>query len=326
MRMSGVRNPIVEIRDLTKRYGSICAVDGVSLVVHEGEIFGLLGPNGAGKTTTILMLMGLTEPTAGSIRVCGCDPVREPLEVKRLVGYLPDRVSFYEDMTAVENLLYTASLNGIPRDEARERARVLLEKVGLASSGGRKVREFSRGMIQRLGMADVLMKRPRVVILDEPTLGIDPAGVREILDFIVALRDNEGITVLLSTHLLHQVQEMCERIAVFFGGKVVAEGPIRDLCSTGVEDGPFLVELIATGGDGVEDSIARIEGVRSVRRRGEMLLVECEGDMRERISETVFRAGGLPVHLRIRNYGLEGLYHKYFHSHYEGGSTVEGRD
>src|SRR5687767_9292565 len=166
----------IETTGLTKRYGSFVAVEGLDLAIREGEVFGLLGPNGAGKTTTILMLLGLTEPTAGTARVLGCDPTHEPLKVKSLVGYLPDAVGFYEDMTARENLLYTAELNGIRRPVALDRIDALLERVGLADVRDKRAGQFSRGMRQRLGIADVLVKNPRLVILDEPTIGLDPDG------------------------------------------------------------------------------------------------------------------------------------------------------
>ena len=157
---------VVETQNLTKRYHDKLAVNALNLTVQEGEIFGFLGPNGAGKTTTILMLLGLTEATSGRASVCGFDPTRESLEVKRRVGYLPESPGFYEDISARENLLYMARLNRIPEDEARRRTTEVLEQVGLSDDGRRLVREFSRGMKQRLGIAEVLVKNPRAVFLD----------------------------------------------------------------------------------------------------------------------------------------------------------------
>ncbi|MDP2661992.1 MAG: ABC transporter ATP-binding protein, partial [Dehalococcoidia bacterium] len=203
--MAGDTTAIIEMVNLTKKYGDFTAVDRLNLEVTEGEIFGLLGPNGAGKTTTILMMLGLTEPTAGRVRVAGFSSTRRPLEVKRLVGYLPDNVGFYEDMSARENLRYTAALNGLSRREADRRIDDLLERVGLPDVADQRAGSFSRGMRQRLGIADVLIKGPRLVVLDEPTLGIDPDGVRHVLDTIVRMSREQRITVLLSSHLLHQV-------------------------------------------------------------------------------------------------------------------------
>ncbi|MCR4398077.1 MAG: ABC transporter ATP-binding protein [Firmicutes bacterium] len=320
MNRNAGEEPVIRTRALAKTYGGLKAVDCLDLDIHEGEIFGLLGPNGAGKTTTILMLLGLTEPTSGSVKVCGFDPVRQPLEVKKIVGYLPDRVSFYDDMTAEENLLFTAALNDIPRERAAERASRLLERVGLGDSGGRKVREFSRGMVQRLGIADALMKDPRVVILDEPTLGIDPTGVRETLDLIVGLSRRDNITVLLSTHLLYQVQEICDRIAVFYRGKAVAVGRIDDLCADMIGAGPCTIEVEASGA-GVESAIQGLPWVRSCRTEGSLKILECDGDRREEISRAIFEAGGVPKHLRLAGFGLDELYRRYFQDDSGGGDA-----
>ena len=183
--------PVIELTGLTKKYGGFTAVNGLNLTINKKDIFGLLGPNGAGKSTTILMMLGLTEPTSGSVKVCGVDSTTHPIEVKRIVGYLPEDVGFYDDMTGIENLVYTAQLNGIPKKDAKEKAVQLLERVGLMNEGNKKAGKYSRGMRQRLGLADVLIKDPEVIILDEPTSGIDPAGVREFMD----LRFSRSVTV-----------------------------------------------------------------------------------------------------------------------------------
>lgn len=222
---------------LTRHYGDTVAVDRLDLEIRAGEVFGLLGPNGAGKTTTILMLLGLTEPTEGTARVLGLDPVRDPLLVKRQVGYLPDAVGFYDNLTARQNLRFTADLNAVAPDQVDDRIGGLLERVGLETVADQPVQTFSRGMRQRLGIADALVKQPRVLILDEPTIAIDPRGVEEVLDLIRWLRDDQGVTVLLSSHLLHQVQEVCDRVGLFVSGRLVAAGSIHDLAATvGVED------------------------------------------------------------------------------------------
>lgn len=215
--------PVIELAGLTKKYGGFAAVDALDLAIRKGEIFGLLGPNGAGKSTTILMMLGLTEPAAGKVSVCGIDPVTHPVEVRRKVGYLPEDVGFYEDMTGLENLVYTARLNGIPRKEALAEAERLLVRVGLAAEGAKKTGKYSKGMRQRLGLADVLIKRPEVAILDEPTTGIDPAGVREFIDLIRELSREKGLTVLFSSHHLDQVQQVCDRVGLFGSGKLLAE-------------------------------------------------------------------------------------------------------
>src|SRR4029453_14593424 len=215
---------VVETQNLTKRYHDKLAVNALNLTVQEGEIFGFLGPNGAGKTTTILMALGLTEPTSGRVSVCGFDPTHEPLEVKRRVGYLPENPGFYEDMSAAENLLYMARLNRIPDEEARRRTSEVLDQVGLSEDGRRLVREFSRGFKNRLGIAEDLGKKPKAGILDEPTLGIDPDGAIRILELIKDLNRERNLTVMLSSHQLQQVQEICSRVGIMVKGGLIVEG------------------------------------------------------------------------------------------------------
>jgi len=212
----------IELIGLTKRYGSFTAVDHLDLQIRQGEVFGLLGPNGAGKSTTILMMLGLTDPTEGLVQVCGINSTTHPVEVKRKVGYLPEDVGFYEDLTGVENLVYTAELNRIPRKEAREKAQRLMERVGLGDQLQKKAGKYSKGMRQRLGLADVLIKDPEIIILDEPTSGIDPAGVKEFMELIHQLSREHGLTVLFSSHHLNQVQQVCDRVGIFGGGKLLA--------------------------------------------------------------------------------------------------------
>lgn len=227
----GPAQPLVETVELTKAYGSIVAVDSLSLRVLPGEIYGLLGPNGAGKTTTILMLLGLTTPTSGSARVLGLDPAHRALDVKRRVGYLPDAVGFYGRLTGRENLRYTAELNGIHPDEAAGAVDDLLRQVGLADAADRPTAGYSRGMLQRLGIADALVKDPAVLILDEPTTSIDPAGVVELLALIRGLVAERGVGVLLSSHLLGQVERLCDRVGIFWRGRLLAEGSVADLAA-----------------------------------------------------------------------------------------------
>ena len=233
--------PIVT-RGLTKRYEDLVAVDHLDLDVRSGEIFGLLGANGAGKTTTILMLLGLTEPSEGTARVVGLDPARRPLEVKRRVGYLPDAVGFYGNMSGRENLRYTARLNGLDRREAEGKIDAVLEQVGLTDRADSRADTYSRGMLQRLGIADALVKDPAVLILDEPTTAIDPLGVVEILDLLRGLVRERGMAVLLSSHLLSQVQSVCDRVGIFAGGRLIGVGTVNDL-ATAVGDDLSHVEV-----------------------------------------------------------------------------------
>ena len=213
---------VIVLTDLTKQYGNFTAVDHICLNIQKGEIFGLLGPNGAGKSTTILMMLGLTEPTSGTVEICGINSTTHPIEVKRKIGYLPEDVGFYDDMTGPENLIYTARLNGIPDGEAKEKAMELMKRVGLEDQLKKKTGKYSRGMRQRLGLADVLIKNPEIIILDEPTSGIDPAGVQEFIELIHWLSKKEGLTVLFSSHHLDQVQKVCDRVGLFSSGKLLA--------------------------------------------------------------------------------------------------------
>lgn len=308
---------IIELDNLCKTYGDHRAVDHLSLSIRKGEIFGLLGPNGAGKTTTILMMLGLTEPTSGAVKVCGIDPVRNPIEVKRKVGYLPDDVGFYHHMTGLENLLYTAALNRIPRAEAEKRAWELLEKVKLTDAAHKKTGTYSRGMRQRLGLADVLMKRPEVIILDEPTLGIDPEGVREFLQLIRELSRNEGITVLLSSHQLHHVQQICDRVGLFVGGKLLAEGNIERLAQQLFLQDAYVIHAAASPlDDRLMAKIEAIPGVNKVERTETGLDVYCQTDVSAAISKTIVESHSSLFHLSRRDFGLDEIYHRYF----------EGRD
>ena len=192
---------VIQTQDLTKVYGKFTAVDKLNLSIADGELFGFLGPNGAGKTTTILMLLGLTEPTSGTASVCGFNPTREPLKIKSIVGYLPEKVGFYEDLTISENLTYTARLNGYLRKDINVKIKDAVHDVGLSDYLEQKVGKLSHGMKQRLGIADVMMKNPKVIIFDEPTSGIDPQGVDEIIKLINHLKES-GITAIISSHQL----------------------------------------------------------------------------------------------------------------------------
>src|SRR6185312_17003300 len=315
--------PMISIDKLSKRYGDFAAVSELDLTIYRGEVFGLLGPNGAGKSTTILVLLGLTEASAGKVSVCGFDPTLQAIEVKRRVGYLPDDVGFYENRSGLENLVFTGRLNSIPKREARRRALELLEQVGLSSDADKRAGTYSRGMRQRLGLADVLIKSPSVIILDEPTLGIDPQGVREFLELIVRLSKEQGITVLLSSHQLHQVQQVCDRVGLFVGGKLIAEGDIDALSAKLFESEPFVVEAGIACSDGkplskgegapqLAESLCRLEGVGSVDYSDGLFRIGCVRDNAPAIAKAVMDAGyGLTL-LQKKSHGLDEIYHRYF--------------
>jgi ABC-2 type transport system ATP-binding protein len=237
---------IIETEGLTKKYDSYTAVDNLTLQIREGEVFGFLGPNGAGKTTTLLMFLGLTEPTSGKVRVSGLDPAREPLRIKEKVGYLPENVGFYDDMDARQNLRYVARLNRIPDDISAKRIDELLKMVGLMEEAGKKVGAYSKGMRQRLGIAEVLVKEPKIIFLDEPTIGLDPDGTNRMLELIRSLSKDKNITVFLSSHLLEQMQKICDRVGIMIKGSLVAVGPIEELAKKklGIEREHYTLEEI----------------------------------------------------------------------------------
>ena len=312
MEMDGKR-VLIKTEKLTKKYEQATAVDGLDLEIYQGEVFGLLGPNGAGKTTTILMLMGLTEPTGGTARVAGHDPTREPLAVKRIIGYLPDNVGFYEELTGRENLRYTARLNQLPPAVAEERIGRLLDRVGLGRVADDRVGTYSRGMIQRLGIADVLVKDPRVVILDEPTNGIDPEGIREVLELIHGLSREDGRTVLISSHLLHQVQQICDRVGIFVEGRLVAAGPIESLGEQLLAGQPVMLEVQAQpGGERLRAVLEELEGIQRLENKADYLLAYCTEDIRSRLVELLHSRGFALLHLRRRGYSLDDIYRMYF--------------
>jgi len=303
---------VIETKGLTKRYGDLLAVDNLNLTIRRGEVFGLLGPNGAGKTTTILMLLGLTEPTAGSVQVLGLDPARQPLSVKARVGYLPERLGFYDDLTARENLIYIAKLNGLPRQEAYRRIEQGLARMGLSEAADRPVATFSRGMRQRLGVADVLLKQPQLIILDEPTQGLDPEGAREFLQIIHDLK-GEGITILLSSHLLHQVQAVCDRVGLFHQGRMVLEGTVNELAQR-VLGSAYRIHLQAEGpASALTEALQRLPGAVKVGYAGDNRYeVEAVSDLRAEAAKAVIAAGGQLLALDVEAPSLDDIYARYF--------------
>ena len=239
-------DPIISTEELTKTYRGQVAVDHLSFAVQEGQIFGFLGPNGAGKTTTLLMLLGLTEPTSGRLQVMGLDPTREPIKVKSRVGYIQENMGFYPDLNARQMLRFVAELNGRIGRDAEERIGAALETVGLADESKKKIGAFSRGMRQRLGIAELLIKDSQVAFLDEPTLGLDPEATQRIMELIQDLARKQGMTILLSSHQLHQVQKVCDRVGIMIKGRMVANGPLDQLARErfGVDREEFTLEEI----------------------------------------------------------------------------------
>ncbi|UOE49397.1 ABC transporter ATP-binding protein [Mucilaginibacter sp. SMC90] len=308
--------PIIQLKGLTKRYGSHLAVDNLNLQVNKGEIFGLLGPNGAGKTTSILMMLGLTEPTKGSALVCGYNATTDPIKVKTKVGYMPDSVGFYDHMTALDNLLYIGRLNGLAEHQLKHKVELVLELVGLNEAGLKKTATFSRGMKQRLGLAEVLIKDPEVIILDEPTLGIDPTGVKDFLVLIRKLSREQGLTVLLSSHHLHHVQQVCDRVGIFVEGRLLAEGDLPRLAeqlfgkngyvtSIALDEHlshPWPPERVLQGWDAIDD----------ISYQGETIVFSCNRNITPSLVRFLVENDHNIISVNQKNYGLDDIYQRYF--------------
>jgi ABC-2 type transport system ATP-binding protein len=244
------------------------------------------------------------------VRVLGLDPAREPLSLKRQVGYLPDSVGFYGEMTAWENLAYIARLNGLPKALIQRRIEQVLERMGLAEVAQRPVSAFSRGMRQRLGLAEVLLKEPKVVILDEPTLGLDPEAAQEFLQMIRGLKA-EGITVLLSSHLLHQVQAICDRVGLFHKGKLVLEGRVEELAQR-VLGGAYRIRLEATPLEGLAEQLQALPEVSRVQADAQGLRLEARQDIRPQVARAVLEAGAALQSLLLERPSLDEVYARYF--------------
>lgn len=305
--------PCIRTRGLTKRYGEKAVVKDLNLEVGQGEVFGLLGPNGAGKTTTILMLLGLTEPSAGSASIRGLDCARHPLEVKSVVGYLPDNVGFYPDMTGRENLRFIGKLNGLKGKELDERIGLLLEKVDMTQAADRRTGTYSKGMRQRLGIASVLIKDPDIIIMDEPTLGIDPEGMRQLLRLIRALCEEDGLTILISSHQLQQIQQICDRVGIFVDGSLIAIGTIAQLEEQIRKDSSYLLEVeVKPCDDRLLGMLYQQNGIEHIRKEGDRFIVTAKGDIRRQLTAFLGENGYTLLHLHQRGGDLDEIYHRYF--------------
>jgi ABC-2 type transport system ATP-binding protein len=306
----------IEVFDLTKVYRSegkeIRAVDNLNLNVEKGSIFGLLGPNGAGKTTLIMMLTGLTLPTSGSGKVLGHDIVKESLQIRKKVGLLPEGFGFYDHLTAEENLNYVAALNDIPKDERKKRIEDALASVGLLEVKDRKFGGYSRGMRQKLGIAQALLKNPELLILDEPTAGVDPEGARAIRELVLKL-NREGKTIMLSTHLLFEVGPICDSIAIINCGRLVLQGKVRDLLEKLMAEEGYRIKIEGSGEVGAfAEALSSLDGVKSVRLEGKAVHVLAVKDVRADIGKLSSKYNIEIITLELQQPSLEDLFIKYY--------------
>lgn len=301
---------VINAKGLTKRYGKKLAVDGIDFSVNAGEVVGLLGPNGAGKTTTILMLLGLTDISAGEVAILGKNPLRQPLDVKRNVGYLPDSVGFYDNMTGRENLNYTAHLSGMSAPEAAKAITGALQKVRLDDVADQRVKSFSHGMKKRLGIAELLMRDCKIAILDEPTSGLDPQATQDLLDLIREL-SGEGMTILLSSHILDAVQSVCHRVALFNHGHIGFFGTAEELAAK-LGGGAYIVDVEARDIDLIS-AASQADGVIGVNSAGDGLWqVEAERDIRPELAKLVVQGGGELHNMDLHRTRLDEAYNRYF--------------
>lgn len=309
-----MKDQIIQLKGLTKCYGPQKAVDDLNLDIYKGEIFGLLGPNGAGKTTTILMMLGLTDPTSGAAFVCSYNATNNPIAVKKKVGYMPDSLGFYDHMTALENLMYIARLNGIAENEVIKRTEEIMEIVGLSSALNKKTSTFSRGMKQRLGLAEVLIKQPEVIILDEPTLGIDPSGVREFLTLIKRLSKEQQLTVLLSSHHLHHVQQVCDRVGIFVKGKLLAQGNINTLSGAlfGNDGYTVSIRLAEVIPQALEKELEQWKSIKQITVNKMTIDFVCVQDITPALVRFFVEKGCDILGVHQKDYGLDEIYQKYF--------------
>lgn len=314
------KTPVIRTEGLSKCYGEKYAVKDLNLEIYPGEIFGLLGPNGAGKTTTTLMLLGLSEPTEGQAWIHEHDCTREPIAIKRMVGYLPDNMGFYSDMTGRENLRFIGKLNGLRGTELEEKIDMLLDKVGLTEAGDQKAGTYSRGMKQRLGIADVLMKDPSVIIMDEPTLGLDPEGMRELLRLIRELAEKDHRTILISSHQLYQIQQVCDRVGIFVKGSLIACGKIEELAAKMQRDGYYSVEVSALpDNEEFKELLENLGNVRKIEREGDVYIVHSGSDIKRPLLRSCLEHGYTLTHLRQRGSDLDEIYRTYFEASGEEG-------
>jgi len=297
---------MIQVNGLTKDYGARRAIDNLTFDAEQGEIVGFLGPNGAGKTTTMRILTGYMPPTDGTAVVAGYDVVEESLEVRRRVGYLPETVPLYDDMTAIDYLKFMADLRRIPNPE--ERAYETLEGVNLKERADSYIGTFSKGMRQRVGLAQALIHRPEVLILDEPTIGLDPAQVVEMRNVIREIGKDR--TVLLSTHILSEAQQICDRVLIINKGQIVTEDTPENLQSRLV--GAQRVVLRVRGdSDGLSNKIARVKGVQAVDAKpdGSVEFEFAAGeDTRPQVAKAVVQAGYELLELRPVGLSLEEIF------------------
>lgn len=297
-------NSVIEIQGVSKCFGETPAVDAVSLVVHEGEVFGLIGHNGAGKTTLLKLMLGLLPVTSGDIRVCG-QPVRGETfrRVRRSIGYLPESVVLYDNLSGLETLLFFARLKGADPDSCLP----LLEKVGLADAARRAVSDYSKGMKQRLAFAQALLGNPRILFLDEPTNGLDPQGIREFYQILRNLRE-EGVTAILSSHILAEIQQRVDRLALMKTGKIQALGTVQRLR----EQSNLPLAIHVKLHNGAEGALRQVlSNNQVIRMTGSTAYLQCERSQKMIMLNALSGLGQQVLDIHIEEPSLEEVFLGY---------------
>ena len=295
----------ITVRHLSKYYNDLKAADNVSFSVKEGEIFGFLGPNGAGKTTTIKSILGLIHPDNGDIFVNGVNMRNESKEPKRFIGYLPEKVAFYDNLTALQNMYFYADMKHAPRAECNP----LIIEMGLEHAVNKKVGQFSKGMQQRLGMARALIGNPPILILDEPSGGLDPRGVALVRNKIREMKE-KGSSIFVSSHILGEVQEVCDRVGIINKGTIVAEDTVENLRGR-LKLKPKLVIELEKMDEKIVKAIDKIDGVFNVKPIGVMLHIDCDQKSKSKIIIAIEKAGGNIVNIQTKDPSLEEVFMKF---------------
>lgn len=298
--------PMIEVKHLVKRYGNVAALKGISFTAQRGEIVGLLGPNGAGKTTTMRILTGFMPPTEGTVKICGFDVVEDSMEVRKRVGYMPERVPIYPDMTVEGYVSFWAKLRGVRN--VRQSVHAVLEQFQLQDRRRQLVRFLSKGLRQRLGLAQTLVHQPEVVILDEPTIGIDPRQVIEVRESVRRLK--EGRAVLFSSHILSEVEQVCDRVIIIHQGQIVGEGTPQTL-SRQLAHRQQIFIVVEGGSDAkIKGMLKKLPKVVDVRAMddGFLVAVQSEDDLRPALSRLITAEGMTIVEMRTVESRLEDVF------------------
>lgn len=298
----------IEVHNLTKRYGKLVAVDQLNFKVKKGTAFGFLGPNGAGKTTTLKMLTCLIRPDSGTALLAGYDISKESMAVRRSIGYVSESQGFYERMTAVETLDYISRLLDIPGNKRQKRIKELLGQVGLADRRDKYVGTFSKGMKQRLALAQALLAEPEVLLLDEPALGLDPMGAKEIRDLILNLKKDRNVTIFMSSHILPEVEVICDEVGIINKGKLLAQDSVENLRrKTGI--GMKLKIVLTQPDKRVVAALQKMSSIQDVKVDGQKMTIytSVKDEVRPQIIDTIIKSGGQILSFNLKEVSLEEI-------------------